>query len=138
MLTFMVRGIFSNLEFPYAQFPTTGAVGHTFFILVWDAVRNIEECGLKVMVIMCDGASTNRKMHRELTYKTLNPYSNERRDVFFMSDVPHLIKTTHNCWSNSFFHKCTRALWVSIIPIAIANNSIIIITRVEFSAQLRV
>ena len=103
MLTFMVRGIFSNLEFPYAQFPTTGAVGHTLFTLVWDAVRNIEECGLKVMVITCDGASTNRKfikMHRmsrkrgELTYKTPNPYSNERRDVFFVSDVPHLIKTT--------------------------------------------
>ena len=122
MLAFMVRGIFSKFEFPYAHFPTKGATGEELFPIVWDGVRNLEESGLRVMVITCDGASPNRKffqMHTTpkrkgaVTYKTRNPYSPDGSDVYFMSDVPHLIKTTRNCWSNSFGHSHTRALWVS-------------------------
>ena len=41
-----------------------------------------------------------------------NPYSDDNRDIYFYCDVPHLIKTTRNCWSNSFGHKQSRALWV--------------------------
>lgn len=91
-------------------------------------VRNLEESGFRVMVITCDGASPNRKffkMHTTqnrmgtVTYKTKNPYSPDGRDVYFVSDVPHLIKTTHNCWSNSFGHSNTRALWVSDIILLI-------------------
>ena len=121
MLTFMVRGLFTSLEFPYAQFPTKGATADLLFPIVWEAVRNLEESGLKVMAITCDGASPNRKfikMHAnkpgELVYKTLNPYSEDRREIVFFSDVPHLIKTTRNCWANSFAHSNTRALWVGI------------------------
>ena len=64
MLTFMVRGIFTKLEFPYAQFPTRGVTAYKLFPIVWDAVRNSEECGLKVMVITCDGESPNRKFFK--------------------------------------------------------------------------
>ena len=88
--------------------------------IVWEAVRRIECCGLNVLAFTCDGASPNRKffqMHKfgsskEPVYKTKNLYANDR-DIFFFSDVPHLIKTTRNCWSNSFSHKNSRALWVS-------------------------
>ena len=75
-----------------------------------------------------EGASPNRKlfkMHQaskkpsEIVYKTPNPYSLDGQDIYFISDVPHLIKTTRNCWSNSFGHSNTRALWVSIF-IAVA------------------
>ena len=121
ILSFMVRGIFSNLDFPYAHLPTEGATADQLFPIVWDAVRNLEESGFKVMVITCDGASLNRKLFRmhstqnqkgKVTYKTKNPYSQDGREIYFMSDVPHLIKTTRNCWSNSFGHSNTRALWV--------------------------
>ena len=133
MLAFMVRGIFTKLEFPCAYFPTKGATGEELISIVWDGVRNMEESGLKVMVIACDGASSNRKffkMHTTakqkgtVTYKTRNPYCPDGRDVYFMSDVPHLIKTTCNCWSNSFGHSHTRALWVS--DIMHNNNNITI------------
>ena len=92
MLTFMARGIFTKLEFPYAQFPTRGVTADKLFPIVWDAVRNLEECGLKVMVTTCDGASPNRKffkMHKaarkahEVVYKTTNPFSEDKRDIFF-------------------------------------------------------
>ena len=91
MLTFMVRGIFTKLEFPYAQFPTRGVTADRLYPIIWDAVRNLEGCGLKVMVIVCDGASPNRiffKMHKaaskpqEVVYKTLNPFSEDKRDIF--------------------------------------------------------
>ena len=38
------------------------------------------------------------------------------RFVFF-SDVPHLIKTTRNCFSNSFAHANTRGMWVSFFSL---------------------
>ena len=131
MLTFMVRGIFTKLEFPYAQFPTRGVTADRLYPIIWDAVRNLEGCGLKVMVIVCDGASPNRKMHKaaskpqEVVYKTLNPFSEEdKRDIFFISDVPHLIKTSRNCWENSFGHSHNRALWVSNLVMICAMHHI--------------
>ena len=53
MLAFMVRGIFTKLKFPYAYFPTKGATGEELFPIVWDGIRNLEERGIKVMVIKC-------------------------------------------------------------------------------------
>lgn len=103
MLVFMIRGLFTSLEVPFAQFPTNGVTGDELFPIVWEAIRNIEECGLKVMVVTTDGASPNCKffkMHQaskspgEIVYKTPNPYSPDSRDIYFMSDVPHLIKMT--------------------------------------------
>ena len=61
MLAFMIRGLFTKLEFVYAQFSTNGVTGDTLFPIVCEAIRNIEECGLKVMVVTADGASPNRK-----------------------------------------------------------------------------
>lgn len=119
MLLFMVRGMFSNLEFPYAHFSTRGISADSLFPLVWEAVNRLELSGLNVIAFSCDGASPNRKfykMHRTekgLVYKTKNPFSNDR-DIYFICDVPHLIKTTRNCWSNSFAHKNSRFLWVNI------------------------
>lgn len=65
-----------------------------------------------------DKASTNRtffrmnqsKTGRKTVHKIDNPYSKEQRFVYFISDVPHLIKTTRNCWSNSFGHSATNVL----------------------------
>ena len=121
MLTFMVQGIFSNLQFAFAHFPSEGVSAVQIFPLAWDAVRNLEEKGFRVMMMTCDGASSNRmfigmhssqKQNGDITYKTTHPYSEDGRDIYFMSDVPHLIKTTLNCRSLSFGHSHTRALWV--------------------------
>ena len=93
MLGFMVRGIFSKLDFPYTHFPTEGATADQMFPIVWDAVRNLEESGFKVMVLTCDGASPNRKFFRmhskpkqrgKVTYKTTNPYSEDGRDIYYV------------------------------------------------------
>ena len=31
-------------------------------------------------------------------YKALNIYAKEERYIYFISDLPHLIKTVRNCW----------------------------------------
>ena len=119
ILTFMVLGILSNLEFPYVSFPCSSLSGDQLYSLVWGCVRRLEACGFKTIALTCDGASANRKflkLHNSskgITYKTKNPYANEDRPIFFISDPPHLIKTVRNCWANSHSHSCTRNLWVS-------------------------
>ena len=144
MLVFMVRGLFLNLEYPYAQFPCTSLSGEELFPIVWQCIERLEACGFKVIAVTADGASCNRKFFRmhqssdndaddqeddatedesedetfsdefKVTYKTTNIYSPDKRPLYFISDVPHLIKTVRNCWSNSFAHSRSRTLRVSI------------------------
>lgn len=114
MLQFMVRGICMKLDYPVAHFATSKLSSEQMYPMVWDVVGQLESIGLKVMMITADGASHNRKffrMHREasgnnvangVVFKTKNIYAPERY-VYFISDVPHLIKTTRNCWEKSRF-----------------------------------
>ena len=118
MLVVMVRGIFVRLNFPYAHFPTDKLTADQLFPIMWEAVQRLEACGLKVIAITADGASVNRKffrMHGKSSYKSHNPFTSEDRYVYFVSDAPHLLKTTRNCFSHSFGHGRTRTLWVCIL-----------------------
>ena len=54
MMVFMVRGLFSALQFPYAQFPCGDITGEQLFDPFWEAVRRVETCGLKVP-LLCGG-----------------------------------------------------------------------------------
>lgn len=81
----------------------------------WEAVSRLELCGFRMLALVCDGLTANRrlfKMHNpsssDLLYKVPNPYS-DGRCLYFISDPPHLIKTVRNAWAN----KKTR-LWVSL------------------------
>ena len=72
-----------------------------------------------VVSITSDGNSPNRKFYRicgldpalPLTYKTTNPFAD--REIYFFCDPPHLLKTSRNCFANSFCHSKSRTLWVS-------------------------
>ncbi len=109
LLTFLVRGILFNLNFPCAHFASCGATGDILFPLVWEAICRLETSDIKVLCITADGASTNRKffrMHRDLKdptsmYKTHNLFALNGRSIYFVADPPHLIKTIRNCWSHS-------------------------------------
>lgn len=120
MLVLMVRGLFSKLQFPYAQFPCTAVSGDQFYDVFWEAVGRLERCGFRVLACVCDGLSANRrfmKLHLRkgsAQHKVLNPYSSDGRYIYFMSDPPHLVKTVRNCWSSS-----KRCMWVSSSFIAV-------------------
>ena len=171
MLVIMVRGLLFKLNFPLAHFATVDLTGEQLFPIVWEGVQTVESIGLKVLCIVADGASPNRKffrMHKEsqpprqrssasastcasstasatttpllasllaapvstrvsstdasthkqsstkeITYRTKNPYSIDgERYIYFISDPPHLIKTTRNCFNNSSVNG-TRRMAVS-------------------------
>ena len=114
VLQFMVRGLSQRLEYPVAHFATSTLTASQLYSMVWEVICKLESLDLKVMVITADGAAVNRKFFRMhlmpsrsnvsngVVYKTTNPFDPER-EVFFISDVPHLIKTTRNCWEKSRF-----------------------------------
>ena len=70
-----------------------------------------------------DKASTNMKFYSmhgvesssEVTYKTLNLNAEDERYIFFVSDVPHLLKTLRNNLFNSRGNKGKRLLKVIIL-----------------------
>jgi len=114
MLVLMVQGLFCKLNYPYAQFACSDVSGGLLFDPVWKAISRLEMLGFYVLGLTCDGASVNHrfwKLHGEnddeLTYKVPNPFANDGRYLYFISDPPHLLKTIRNSFCNS-----KRKLWV--------------------------
>ena len=73
--------------------------GHQLYDPLWESVSRLERLGFKVMGLVCDGLTANRrlfKLHvpegKELVYSVPNPYTIEKRLFFFLSDSPHLLK----------------------------------------------
>ena len=50
MLTFMVKGLFTSLRFPYVHFSCSTSSGDQMFPLFWEVVKRLERIGLKVML----------------------------------------------------------------------------------------
>ncbi len=106
MLVFMVRGLFSRFQFPYAQFScaaVSGDLGDLMFDHFWEAVCHLERCGFKVLAATADGASPNRrfiKIHgsggaHQLVYKLVNPYAS----VVSSPAVPRSHSVRRYVWS---------------------------------------
>jgi len=88
MLVLLVRGIWTGLKFPHAQFPTTGAVFHQLYPTVMEAVMRLEIMGFKVISLISDGSSPNYKVYCLMRdpsdvitpgYCCPNPFTNEDR-----------------------------------------------------------
>ena len=116
----MVKGICSRLCATFGHRASTGFTADQLFPLVWEATRILECVGFKVRAWVCDGASPTRKFfksnHLELeagiVYLAINRFELSRK-IYFMSDVPHLLKTTRNDLENSHGNLKTRNLFVS-------------------------
>ena len=99
VLVIMVRGVGSNLKFPFAHFATNGITSDQLFPILWRSVEICEvDLGLKVLYITSDGASPNRRfirLHGEndsVVYRGENIFSEDNRYIYFVSDAPHLLK----------------------------------------------
>lgn len=122
MLVFMVRGLLCKLNYPYAQFPCHDLSGSMMFDPMWEAIARLEKLGFRVLGLTCDGASPNRRLWKlhsssndELIYKVPNVFADDKRDLYFISDPPHLLKTIRNS-----FYNPKRTLWVRIISLSYA------------------
>ena len=114
MLVLLVRGLTIPLKFPFAQYLTNGVAAHQLYPLISKAILRLEMLGFKVICLTSNGASPNRKLRRILhsdhtsasivPYKMKNVFTDDDRMIYLTSDVPHLLKTTQNCWANSNAH----------------------------------
>ena len=83
MLVLMVRGLFSKLNFPYAQFACSKLSGDLLMDPVWEAISRLERQGIRVLSLTCDGASTNRRLWKlhteggEMIHKVNNIFAPE-------------------------------------------------------------
>lgn len=50
MMTFIVRGLFTRLEYPYAHFPSLNLTGDLMYDPFWEAVYRLERLGFKVHI----------------------------------------------------------------------------------------
>ena len=119
VLAYIIQGLKEHLNFPMAIYATKTASSTVLYHTMWDCVFAAEQCGFRVRVLVSDGATSNRKLmkiHKDdypedlVTYRCLNKYAD--RPLYFVSDVPHLLKTTRNAWENSGSHLKSRNLVV--------------------------
>ena len=120
-LVFMIRGLCTNLKavFSYHLTGSSESTAFQLWPLFWDAIFTLElVLNSKVVFVVCDGASQNRKffmLHQNLQafpatgnnteketlcHFTVN-LADTNRKIFFISDIPHLIKTTRDCLLSS-------------------------------------
>ena len=126
VLVFLLRSVVNPFNFSSANFATTGATSSQMFPFLWKAISICELNSQKVLAVTCDDASPNCKLFRvhlpmtkeddmnpdtDVTYRTANLFSSEKRFIYFISDVPHLMKTARNCFYNSGKGRYTRYMW---------------------------
>ena len=125
-LVFMIRGIQQASHFPAATFFTKACTASQLYFMIQEVISYLEMIKLKVRVVISDGASTNRQVAKlfcsnqsieENMYRAINNFSDTPRFLYFVSDVPHLVKTSRNNVENSHGHLKTRNLVVSTIII---------------------
>lgn len=104
-------------------------IGEQIYPVVWEVVKALEMYRLPVVSLVSDGAKPNRRFyqmcqssgkHGAIPYKSFNPYQKEA-DLYFICDVPHLLKTSRNCFSNSFAHSKSRTLKVRSLYIEVPS-----------------
>ena len=97
-------------------------LGNQIFPLAFEVIESLHLYNVPVVSLTSDGAKVNRRFYRmcqqnrsgmKLPYKTINPYCYSS-DLFFFCDVPHLLKTARNCFSNSFAHSQSRKMQVML------------------------
>ena len=122
MLVIYLRGVCTDLKYPFANFATTSVTSFQLLPIFWNCVFYLEKaCNLWVLAVVSDGASANRKfykLHRkigdktdnEVTHCVVNLYA-KHRYIYFFADPPHLLKTSRNCLHNSGFGLQSRLMW---------------------------
>lgn len=101
-LQFYVRSVMANYSRPVAFFATKNVHASELASMFWEVVESLAGCGLKVIALVADSASSNRTLFsylnhnkQEIPYKCDNVYDPDV-PIFLISDPPHLLKTACN------------------------------------------
>ena len=120
-LVLYLRGIGTNLKYSFAYFATNGVTSGQLLPLFLEAVAILElSFNLWVIAVTSDGASPYRRFYRmhknlhndntDICFKTINLYA-RYRNIYFIGDAPHLMKTVRNCSQNSDGGKHSQYMW---------------------------
>ncbi|KAK3919722.1 Transposable element P transposase [Frankliniella fusca] len=117
IMVYMVKGVSNGQKEVVATYASANLSATQMYSWTWKVIGALERSGIAVAAFVCDGSSTNRafiKKHKPcndthpnengVVYCTLNKCARERK-LFFISDVPHLLKTIRNCFLNSRWDK---------------------------------
>ncbi|KAK3919929.1 LOW QUALITY PROTEIN: UPF0215 protein SSO0256 [Frankliniella fusca] len=136
-----IYGLSSRVKDVVASYPVCNPSPKQMYIWTWEVIGALKKSGIRVITFTCDGASTNRafiKLHKPVTildsgiiFDSLNKFA-PHRVLYFMSDVPHLLKTVRNGLFNSRLRKkgtrCLRKngqtlVWKTIIKLYLSKNA---------------
>ena len=97
-LVFMVKGLYGKWKQPIGYFLSHNtAPGVKLKTLVMSAIEKLSNIGLIVRVVICDQGSTNQQMFRLFNVTVDKPVAQlYGRQVVFMFDPPHLLKSIRN------------------------------------------
>lgn len=104
-MVFMIRGLSTN----WKQAICYVLIGNSLVpCLLWKmitkCIKNIEKAGLLVVNIVCDQECNQQKLFRQLNVTAENPFVvhpiDNSRKLYFLYDVPHLIKNIRNNFIN--------------------------------------
>ncbi|KAK3932931.1 S-methyl-5'-thioadenosine phosphorylase [Frankliniella fusca] len=114
VLVYMIKGVSNGIKEVVATFAVASPSVCQMYDWTWKIIRSLESSGVWVIAMVCDGFSTNRafiRMHKPATphdnniiFDTVNRAA-RHRNLYFIADVPHLLKTIRNCMLNSRWDK---------------------------------
>jgi len=110
MLCYLIKGVATKVEEVVASFSVDRLTAKYLYSKTWDVITNCERAGIAIVAFVSDGFAANRsfvKKHQAvgvtksgLMYSTVNKAA-PHRQLYFMSDVAHLLKTIRNCLHRS-------------------------------------
>lgn len=98
-LVFAIRGITSNWKYPLCfYFSRTAAPSTILKKLITKILDSLDLIQLKVHAIVCDQSNQNQNLAKNHLNITVEKpfFIHNNRKIFFIFDVPHLMKTTRN------------------------------------------
>lgn len=94
-----------EISLPIAWYPTKTAPSHCITLKFWQVLDKVEEYGINVNAVICDGVSLNRKFLENIAttkwndiegYYARNPFwDDENRTILILIDPSHLIKVSN-------------------------------------------
>ncbi|KAK3920840.1 Transposable element P transposase [Frankliniella fusca] len=122
VLAFMLKGVSNSVKEVIAAYPSAAMKKEFLFDRVWEVIPACERRGISILALVSDGCAVNRAfiamhtpatnsdIHPGLVFDTKNPCAPDR-NLYFIADPPHLLKTIRNNFAKSGqSKKCTRLL----------------------------
>ena len=111
VLVFLVKGVATDVKEAVCSYPVTSFSPIQLHSWTWHLIGALKRRNILIIAFTCDGCPINRafiKTHEPshtprksgVVYATINIHA-PHRQLFFISDVPHLLKTLRNSLCSS-------------------------------------